>query len=182
MALKNTESHYGLIAILLHWLSAISIIGLFSLGFWMVELDYYHDWYTTAPYWHKGIGIIFAFVLFFRLFWKAINPKPRSLLSSQWLTSVVSYIHFALYLLLVLIIMSGYFIVAADNRALDVLGLFELPANLQLITNQETLMGDWHRYLSYVLIAIVILHIGAALKHHFIDKDSTLKRMLGKHK
>ena len=182
MQLKNNESQYGLIAVLLHWLSAVSVIGLFALGFWMVQLDYYHDWYTRAPYWHKGLGIIFAFILFFRIFWKVINPKPRSLISSQRLTRLIDYFHDTIYLLLLFIIFTGYLIVAADSRELDVLGLFVMPADMQLLKNQESLMGDWHRYSAYLLIGLVVIHFAAALKHHFIDKDMTLKRMLGKHK
>lgn len=181
MQLKNNQSTYGLLAIVLHWISAISVIGLFALGFWMVELDYYHDWYTTGPYWHKGLGILFIFILVFRIIWKAINTKPRSLLSSTWLNTVVDCTHILLYLLMILISVTGYLIVAADGRELDVLGLFNLPADIALFDQQESLMGDWHRYLAYLLIGLVVMHLGAAIKHHFVDKDATLRRMLGIH-
>ncbi len=57
---KNDVSRYGLISIVLHWITALAVLGLFAVGFWMVDLTYYSQWYRTAPYWHKSIGILLA--------------------------------------------------------------------------------------------------------------------------
>ena len=54
----DTREQYGLINIGLHWLIAAAVMGLFGLGLWMVELDYYHSWYNRGPEWHKGIGVM----------------------------------------------------------------------------------------------------------------------------
>jgi cytochrome b561 len=74
---------------------------------------------------------------------------------------------------------SGYLISTADGRGIDVFGLFTVPATLQGIDHQEDVAGASHLVLAVTLIALALLHAGAALKHHFIDRDRTLRRMLG---
>nr|MCS5564310.1 cytochrome b/b6 domain-containing protein [Oleiphilaceae bacterium] len=58
MQLQNSPERYGLIAILIHWLVAVTVIGLFALGYWMVDLTYYDDWYKRAPDIHRSIGLL----------------------------------------------------------------------------------------------------------------------------
>lgn len=88
-------------------------------------------------------------------------------------------VHFMLYLLLFMVMASGYLISTADGRGIGFWGLFEIPATLHGIEKQEDIAGIIHLILASTLIGIALLHAGAALKHHFIDRDSTLKRMLG---
>lgn len=75
---KNSQSHYGIVSIVLHWLVAISVFGLFAVGFWMVDLSYYSQWYRTAPHWHKSTGILLALVMVARLFWRWYSPPPKA--------------------------------------------------------------------------------------------------------
>ena len=77
-----------------------------------------------------------------------------------------------------LIVLSGYLISTADGRSIEVFNWFEIPAFVTPIENQEDLAGDVHFYLASTLMVLVALHGLAALKHHFLDKDATLKRML----
>ena len=74
---------------------------------------------------------------------------------------------------------TGYLISTADGRGVSVFDWFEVPALFSALDQQETIMGDLHRILSWVLIGIVAVHAAGALKHHFIDRDTTLTRMLG---
>ena len=74
--LSNTKKRYGIVHVTLHWLVAMVVIGLFAVGFWMVELDYYNAWYRTAPFYHKSIGILLFGVMLFRLVWVLWQPKP----------------------------------------------------------------------------------------------------------
>ena len=74
--LKNTEQGYGLAVIVLHWLSAALIIGLFFLGLIMTSLTYYDPWYTTGPYLHKALGIIALLLMALRLAWRWLDPNP----------------------------------------------------------------------------------------------------------
>ena len=73
--MKNTKQHYGWVTITIHWLVAVIIIGLFSLGFWMVELGYYHPWYKQGPNLHRSIGIVLFALMVFRLILKIIQTK-----------------------------------------------------------------------------------------------------------
>ncbi len=173
---RNTLNNYGCISIALHWLVAIAVLELFALGLWMVELTYYDAWYQRAPALHKGVGVLLFFVMLARLAWHLTNPQPR-LSGAPWERLAARLAHGMLYLLLYALMVSGYLISTADGRAIDVLGLFNIPATFSG-KHQEDIAGIVHRYLAYGVIAFATLHALAALKHHFIDRDNTLKRML----
>lgn len=174
--LRNSENGFGLVAILMHWITAFAVIGLFALGWWMVELNYYSEWYRTAPHWHKSIGLLlFAFVLL-RLLWKLINIGPKPL-GKPWEKRLAGVAHGVLYILMMAIFCSGYLISTADGRGIDIFDWLTVPALGELFDNQEDVAGLIHEYLAYALMALVVLHALAALKHHFVDKDNTLRRM-----
>lgn len=177
--LKNTKHRYGLIARLLHWVSAILVASLFALGLWMLSLDYYNPWYTLGPHYHVSFGILLAALLIFRIIWRCYNIQPRHEPSVSALEhKTASVAHLVIYLLLILIITSGYLIPTADNRGIEVFNWFSLPSLGSFIEQQEDIAGKWHLWLAYALMGLVAVHALAALKHHFIDKDNTLKRML----
>jgi len=180
MQYLNSKTHWGIISILLHWFSAITIIGLFVLGLWMVELSYYDHWYKTAPALHKSFGIVLLIVTFFRIIWRSLNIVPESLPAKNSTEGkIASLVQRLLYVLLISIMVSGYLISTADGRAIIVFNWFEVPATLQNLEQQEDLAGIIHYWLALSLISLVILHTLASLKHHFIYKDNTLKRILG---
>jgi cytochrome b561 len=87
--------------------------------------------------------------------------------------------HLLLYLVLFCVMLSGYLISTADGRAVEVFTLFEIPAIIYGMDGQEDIAGDIHFALAILLIGLVAVHAGAAIRHHFVDKDRTLKRMLG---
>jgi cytochrome b561 len=179
--MKNTISHYGWITIYVHWLVAITVIGLFSLGFWMVDLGYYDPWYKQGPDLHKSIGIILFIVMVVRVVWRYFQIKPESQDSHNRIEKKIgSIVHVFLYGVLFVLMISGYLISTADGRAIEVFNQFPVASLGELFTGQEDLSGIVHKYLAYALIFTVVLHALAAFKHHFIDKDNTLLRMLGK--
>ena len=181
MQWKNTNKRYGLIAMSLHWLVALIVFGLFTLGLWMTGLDYYHQWYKQGPDLHKSIGILLFIAVLFRLFWRWFSAVPQALDSHKaWEVRLAHYAHLSLYFLLLAIMISGYLISTADGRAIDVFNFFSIPATITSIANQEDIAGQVHFVLALALIALVMLHVAGALKHQFIDRDNTLKRMLGK--
>ena len=180
MQFLNSKTHWGIISILFHWLSAITIIGLFVLGLWMVELNYYDQWYKTAPALHKSFGIVLLIITFSRIIWRSLNISPESLVDKNSKEKkLASQIQLLLYVLLISIMLSGYLISTADGRAIIVFNWFEVPATLQNIEQQEDLAGNIHYWLALSLISLIILHTLASLKHHFVYKDNTLKRILG---
>lgn len=175
--LKNNQNGYGLVAIILHWLSVLLVFGLFGVGWWMVELDYYSEWYKTAPHWHKSTGLLFCGLILLRLVWKFFNPKPKAL-GTKLEQRAASLAHGILYLLLLTIFSSGYLISTADGRGIDVFNWFTVPGLGEVFDQQEDIAGLVHEYLAYGLIALVVVHALAALKHHFVDKDEVLSRMV----
>ena len=113
--------------------------------------------------------------------WRIGQITPRHLPSHTAVERKLGKImHQMLYLLVFIIMISGYLISTADGRGIAVFEFFDVPALGVSIENQEDIAGLVHKWLAYLLIALVVLHAWAALKHHFIDKDDTLKRMMGK--
>ena len=179
MQIGNNEQSWGVLSIVLHWLVALTVFGLFTLGIWMTGLDYYHAWYNRAPLIHKSVGIILACVLLLRLAWRLFNTNPEALIShAPWEKKLAHNIHLLLYLMLFSIIVSGYFISTSDGRAVEVFNWFEVPAYPIGIERQEDIAGAVHWYLALILMALVALHTISTLKHHIIDRDETLIRML----
>ncbi|WP_319380538.1 cytochrome b [Thiomicrorhabdus sp.] len=179
MVLTNRKTGYGWIAIGLHWISAATVIGLFLLGLWMVDLDFYSPWYHDAPALHKSIGAVLILLTIFRLGWRLLNPRPEALSSHGAFTRMAAgTAHRLLYLLIFAIGISGYLISTAEGHALEVFGWLAIPAYPLGIDNQADIAGLVHYWLALALIGLAAIHALAALKHHFIDKDSTLKRIL----
>lgn len=180
IALHNTPNGYGWIAIVLHWLSAAVILSLLGLGLYMVELDYYDAWYNRLPWLHKSFGMLFVIVLLFQVVWRGVSPAPEPLAGTSRLEQrLARVVHWLLLAITALILLSGYLIPTADGSAISVLDWFSIPATVSTIPNQADTSGMVHRYLSYALIALVVLHVAAALKHHFVDRNNTLRRISG---
>lgn len=178
--LNNTEQRYGLVSMTIHWLTVLTVLSLFGVGLWMTGLDYYHAWYKKAPDLHKSVGLLLLALTLVRIIWIIINPKPRPVPNSKhWERSVAAAVHGLLYLLLFSVMLSGYLISTADGRGIAVFGWFEIPALPWRFAQQEDMAGEVHEILAFSLIGVMLLHAGAALKHHVIDRDDTLRRMLG---
>ncbi|WP_286973766.1 cytochrome b [Pseudomonas sp.] len=181
MQWRNSPTRYGFVSVSLHWLVALVVFGLFALGYWMVGLDYYSSWYTKAPDIHKSVGLILFAVMVLRVIWRWISPPPGHLASHGPLTQKATrFGHAFLYLGLFVLMISGYLISTAEGRGIPVFGWFEVPATLTSIPNQEDIAGLVHEYLAWALVIFAGVHGLAALKHHFIDRDTTLTRMLGR--
>lgn len=176
MALKNTNTSYGWIAICLHWIVAVVVFAMFGLGLYMVELTYYDAWYKGSLDLHKSTGLTLAALVLARFVWKLLNPTPKGL-STKPLENLAGHLaHLALYIIMAALFISGYLISTAEGQGIEVFGLFSVPATLTG-DNQEDIVGDIHNWLAWGLIGLVTLHALAALKHHFINKDGTLLRM-----
>lgn len=180
MQFKNTPQRYGVVSAALHWLTALVVYGMFALGLWMVTLSYYDGWYHQAPEIHKSIGILLMMALIVRIIWRLYSPPPVALTSYSRLTRIGAAAgHLLLYLLLFAIIISGYLISTADGKPISVFGWFEIPATLTDAGAQADIAGTLHLWFAWSLVIISLSHGVMALKHHFIDKDDTLKRMTG---
>lgn len=165
------------VILLLHWLTAFAVIGMFVSGLWMVDLTYYSDWYKTAPHWHKSIGLTLFALTIVRLLSRVVYSRPPTH-GNAFEKKASKLGHIALYTLLLVMFVSGYLISTADGRPIDIFNWFAVPSIGELIDNQEDIAGDIHFYLAWTLIVTAALHAIAALKHHFFNKDNTLKQML----
>lgn len=179
--LRNTSTTYGWLAILLHWLMALIVFGMFGLGLWMVELEYYDSWYHDAPYIHKAVGMLLLLLLIFRFGWRVTNARPN-LMGETWERFVALLVHRSHYLLLFAITITGYLIPTAEGVGIDVFGWFTVPSSFSFTKEEADLIGLIHLYVAWATIGLALAHAAAALKHHFIDKDMTLLRMLGQTK
>ena len=181
MQLRNTSTRYGWVSIVIHWSVALVVFGLFALGLWMVGLDYYSLWRKDAPDLHKSIGITLFAVMLVRIVWRLLSPPPPALASYSRMTRIgAAFGHAFLYVGLFAVMIAGYLISTADGVGIPVFGLFEIPAVVSGLPDQADVAGLVHFYLAWVLVVFAGLHGVAAFKHHFIDRDATLVRMLGR--
>lgn len=180
MRWRSTQSHWGWLSIIIHWLSALTVMGLFGLGLWMVDLTYYDPWYRKGPDLHKSIGILLFILTLLRIIWRRIEGKPEPLPNySARVQHLARLIHHLLYLLLISVMIFGYLISTADGRAVEVFGLFAIPATIHGLDKQEDIAGLIHLWLAIILASLAMLHAVAAIKHHFVEHDRTLMRMFG---
>ena len=181
MQLRNSPTRYGSVSMFLHWSVALAVYGLFALGLWMVGLDYYSPWRKEAPDLHKSIGLILLGVMVARVAWRFISPPPPAPASHGSFVRVAAKLgHLVLYFGLFAVMIAGYLISTADGVGISVFGWFEMPALISNLPDQADLAGVVHFYLAWGLVIFSGLHALAALKHHFIDRDATLTRMLGR--
>jgi cytochrome b561 len=172
------NTRYGGVAIGLHWLIAIAIIGSFSLGLYMSDLPLSPQKLKFYS-WHKWAGVtIFLFVLV-RLVWR-LSHRPPEMPDTipAWQRKVAEATHGLLYLLMVVIPITGWLMSSAKGFQTVYFGVLPLPDLLAKNAELGDLLQQVHKWLNYSMAALVVAHIGAALKHHFVDRDEVLARML----
>ena len=184
MALNNTAIRYGGVTKFFHWLTALLILTLIALGFYANDLPHETQAELTTKAWffslHKTLGVTVFFVALLRIMWALRQPKPGLLNADKKLESwLAETVHWLLYGALVIVPLAGWISHAAASGFAPIWwpfgqDLFFIPKN----TTVEHAFGALHEIAGKVLIGALILHAAGALKHHFIDGDSTLRRML----
>jgi len=179
--LRNSITSWGWLSRSLHWLMAALILGQVALGKYAHELDRSME-KLNLMMWHKSIGICLLALLILRLIWTWINPKPVSVeLASQWQRAAQYLSHAALYLLMFAIPVSGWLMNSAKNIPFQIFRTIPLPDLLGPSEKLGELFEDWHEGLVKALLVLLIVHIAAALWHHFCRHDKVLMRMLKQH-
>lgn len=177
MQIRDTAAGYGLPTRAVHWIMAVAIIGMYVLGLWMVELNYYSPYYQSAPNLHRSVGILLLILLTIRLGWRLANTHPADDELSpieRWGSKIV---HWGFYSLLFALMVSGYLMSTADGRPVEVFDWFSVPAIIE-DKGMEKTAGEIHETLADITMIVVLLHAIAALKHHFFDRTRILTRML----
>ena len=179
MLLKNTLSRFGLFSKLLHWSIALLILGLIWLGWYMVDLTYYDKWYNDSLHYHKSLGILALALALVKIGWQQYTPAPGPVAGLKtWEKASAKVMHYVLWGMMLLIPVTGYLISTSAGKPIQLFNWFELPAIVDVDEELREFAIDVHFYLAYATLFLVAGHAGAALKHHFINRDDTLKRML----
>jgi cytochrome b561 len=170
---------YTRTAIWLHWLIAALIVAAFSLGVTMVDIPGLTRTKLKYFSWHKWLGVTIFALACVRLLWRLTHPAPPYFDSMPaWQQKAASSTHYLLYVLIIAIPISGYFYSLAAGVPVVYLGILPLPVFIEADLELKETLQQVHYVLNMTLLGAVILHVAAALKHHFIDRDDVLKRML----
>lgn len=176
---RNTATGFGWVSIAVHWFAALGIVGLFGLGLWMTGLGYGHPWYNRAPALHESLGMIVLALVGFRLIWRAVTVTPAlEPRMPRWERLGAVAAHWLMYGLMLAVVVSGYLITTAGGEPVSVFGWFDVPALFDGVERQADIAGWIHEYSAWALVVLSAGHALAALKHHVIDRDATLVRML----
>ncbi len=165
-------------AMALHWLVALLIFGLFPLGLYMSDLPL--SVLKLQLYaWHKWFGITVLLLVVLRLGWRA-GHRPPELPASipRWQQRVAEGLHGLLYVLILSIPLSGWMLSSAAGVRVVWWGVLQLPMLLPASKPLAHALALVHATLNYTLAALVAVHVAAAIKHQFIDRDGVLSRML----
>ena len=178
MQLRNTTARWGSLAQLLHWLIVVLVIAQVALASLAADLPLGLKKLAMLAR-HKSVGITILALVLARLAWRSFNPTPALPSTLRPYEKVLAHgTHAALYVLLILLPLSGWIMSSARNFAVSWFNLLQLP---NLVAPNQRLyqaMISTHHVLAWILGGIVTVHVLAALKHHFVLKDDVLRRML----
>lgn len=169
---------YTRTAISLHWLIALLIFAAFPLGVYMHELPLSPDKLKLYSY-HKWMGITVLMLAAIRLSWRTTHrPPPLPATMPAWEKLTAQSVHLLLYVLLFAIPLSGWLMSSAKGFQTVWFGVLPLPDLVGKDKELGDLLKEFHEALNFALLGLVIAHVAAALKHHFIERDDILARML----
>ena len=176
------STHYTATAKALHWGIAVLIFGMLGLGFYMTGLDLSPTKLQLFS-WHKWAGVTVFMLVVVRLAWRVTHRPPALPAHMPALERFAAHAgHHLLYVLMIAIPLSGWLMSSAKGFQTVWFGVLPLPDLLAKDKALGNLLETVHVVLNYTLIAVLLGHVGAALKHHFIDRDDVLTRMLPRRK
>jgi cytochrome b561 len=182
--LGNSENNYGLMSRAIHGVMMLLIIGMIGVGIYMTGLDKSDEMRRTLYGLHKSTGFIVLLLAFIRLAWLRVSPAPKLPMGlelwEKWLTTIIKSL---MYLLMLLIPLSGILMSNAKGFPVSVYGLFELPMMVSKNEGLGEFMHSVHGPMAITLAILIILHVIGALKHRYFDTGpdiDVMKRMFGR--
>lgn len=176
--MPDTRQKLSPVSIVFHWIVGLTIVGLIGVGIWMTDLPRgeFRSWVYG---WHKVIGTTVFMVAALRILWRWRQGMPEHVAKlPQWQAQAARLSHYVLLLATVGLPLSGALYSYFGGYPVPILGLFKIQTE-----NKVPALYDFfhfiHGWAGWILAAIIALHVAAALKHHFVEKDGTLRRMLG---
>ena len=176
MTPSPTTDRYTPVAIAFHWLLAVAIVGSFGVGLYMSDL-------AMSPTrlelfnWHKWAGITILALSALRLLWRLTHRPPADVTMPAWQLRAAHAAHIALYVLFFGVPLAGWAYSSAAGFPVVVYGLIPLPDFVPVDKALAAGLKTLHQVLAFTLAFVVVAHVGAALKHHFLDRDGLLLRM-----
>jgi cytochrome b561 len=179
----DTQQHFSPVTVALHWVIALTMIAMLGIGFYMSIFEYF-PLYDL----HKSIGVVIFAVILARVWWRIKNGWPLPVRTyPAWEHRLAQVTHWVLIVGTVLMPISGMLYSGLGGWGIKVFGWVMVPGNKNAEGQTEPIhaglaqLGQvMHEWVGYVLVGAVFLHLAGALKHHLIDKDRTLLRMLGR--
>lgn len=177
MPARNTSVRYGWVAQFLHWAVLALLAVQVVLGKVAHELPVGFERLVMMSR-HKSLGITILAIAVLRLLWRWFDHPPPPPPMPRWQHVAASLNHWALYALLFVLPLTGWLTSSAANRPVSVWGLVQLPDFVAPDAGLKEVLEETHEFLVNVLFVLVALHVAAALKHQFIDRDGLIRRML----
>lgn len=167
---------YTPVAMALHWLLALMLIGTFGVGLYMADLP--NSLAKLKIYnWHKWAGITILLLSVLRLVWRATHRPPPDVPMPAWQASAAHWTHRLLYVLFFAVPLAGWAYSSAAGFPVVLFGVIPLPDLVGPDKELAKLIKPWHELLAFGMAGLVVLHVAGAIKHHFIDRDGLLNRM-----
>ena len=177
MPFRNTTRSWGSLSRAFHWLIVLLIINQWWIAERADELKGLAKLEALA--WHKSFGMTILMLAVLRLLWRLVNPTPDLTAETKpWERVLAKLSHFLLYALIFAMPLTGWMMSSAKNYPVSWFKLFQFPDLVAPAEQTFHQMHDLHHLLFKVLVGVALLHIAGALKHHFIDRNDVLKRML----
>jgi len=172
----STSARYTGLAIALHWLLALMLIGSFAMGLYMSDLPFSPQ-RVKLYNWHKWAGVTILTLSFVRLFWRLTHRPPADAPMPAWQAKAAHATHGLLYLLFFAVPLVGWAYSSAAGFPVVWFGVLPLPDFVPVDKALAEAIKPWHEYLAWGMAVLVLTHIAGALKHQFIDRDGLLRRM-----
>jgi cytochrome b561 len=176
-----TRQDYTATAIALHWLAALLLVLVFGVGLYMTGLPFSPQRLKLYN-WHKWAGVVVLALSLLRLLWRLTHrppPLPAAVAAAMpgWQRLAHHGTHVALYVLFFVVPLLGWAYSSAAGFPVVLFGVWPLPDLVPADKVLAEALKPWHRYAAYTLAALALLHVAAALKHQWIDRDGLLARM-----
>ena len=178
MSLRNTTDRYGIPAQLLHWGMLALFVALYVVAESFDELPKGPEKFQLIGL-HKSLGVAALVLVALRMMWRAVNPVPAAPADTTAMQQkIAGALHALLYVCMIAMPITGYVTSVAGGHPIEVFGLFTLPDLVGPNHDLAEFAEDAHKAIWVGIMVLVGLHAAAALFHHFVVKDTVLRRML----
>lgn len=172
----TSDPRYTKVAIWLHWLIGLAVIA--NIGLAMLTEDMPREAHRAAMGVHKALGMAILALTLLRLIWRLVHRAPPLPIGTpEWEKWGSRAVHFLFYALLILLPLSGWVWMSAADRPIDFFGLFTIPSIVAPDKALSDVMHERHEVMGLTMLGLVVIHLLAAVKHQFVDRNRQLSRM-----